>query len=77
MLPIDQKLQKREFASQRILTTRFLLPSYAAKLMFGGLQINIDDRWHKYLICWEMQGVRFTCGVRLRRTPPTISLLLL
>ena len=72
MFLIDQKLQKTKIDSQRILTTRYFLPSYAVKLIFGGLLSHIDDCWHKYLICWEMVGVRFTRGVRLRRLPPIL-----
>ena len=73
MFLVDQKSQKTKIDSQRILTTRYCLPSYAVKLIFGGLLSHIDDCWHKYmyLICWEMVGVRFTRGVRLRRLPPT------
>ena len=76
MFLIDQKLQKTKIDSQRILTTRYFLPSYAVKLIFGGLLSHIDDCWHKYLICWEMVGVRFTRGVRLRRLPPTVLVFL-
>ena len=72
MFLIDQKLQKTKIDSQRILTTRYFLTSYAVKLIFGGLLSHIDDCWHKYLICWEMVGVRFTRGVRLWRLPPTV-----